>query len=304
MHPGALQRGESASAAISAAQAETQRYRDELGRIRVLLGAQEDRVREFNAILAEQGAAAGSAFALPPDPLTAELLLRDQHVFYWSAAFRAENERATAAETRLVSERAEFGRQIADLKLKLAQRDAAAARRADSSPVAALTEAADRCTDLQRQLADSEAELKTTRAAAKFHKKQHKAACSYYQHKLAQASEATIHALSAENQHRDRADAAVAAAADLEKALADARLAPPPQLHDAPSPSPAFVPASPSSSDYQLYNSRGRGWADNVDYNARRTPPSPPGPPPRHRPCSSSSSSNPGSPVSPYGSRP
>ncbi len=103
MHPAALQRGENASAAILAAQAETKRHQDELGRVLALLGAQEDRVREFNAILLEKGAAAGTSFALPPDPVTAALLQRDQHVFRWSAAYRAENERANAADCRLIS---------------------------------------------------------------------------------------------------------------------------------------------------------------------------------------------------------
>jgi hypothetical protein len=243
---------------------------------------QADRVPDFNAILLEKGSAACTSFALPPDPVTAELLQRDQHVFRWTAAYRAENERANAAECRLHTERAEFGRQLADYKLKLAQRDAAVARRTDNAPAVALTLVSDRCTDLQRKLDECDADLTTARASAKFHKKQHHGATLYYQHKLALSSQATINALSAEMHHRDRADAAYATIERLEKALADVQITQPrpPDVATSPAP-PTHVPTSPASPGATFHDdSSDYGWSGGIDYDARATPPSPSASPP------------------------
>jgi hypothetical protein len=315
LNPAVIQRGENAAVAILAAQAETKRYQDELGRVRALLGAQEDRVREFNAILLAKGtAAAGSSFVLPPNAVTAELLQRDQHVFRWSAAYRTENERANSADTRLRSERAEFGRQIADYKLKLAQRDDAVSR-SELAPAAALNRALDRCTDLQRKLEDCEtdmqrkldeceADLTQARASAKFHKKQHREATLYYNHKLAQQSAATIAALSAEVHHRDRADAAYTTIDRLEKALASAHITRLDPRDAATSPaSPTHVPTPPAPPSPQDGN-RTYTWADGYGDNYVQTPDSPSTSPPRTRRRSSSGTPRSRPSVSPFHSRP
>ncbi len=156
---------------------------------------------------------------------------------------------------------------------------------------------------MQRKLTECEADLTEARASAKHHKKQHREATLYYQHKLAQQSAATIAALSAEVHHRDRADAAYTTIDRLEKALADAHITRPNPRDAATSPAlPTQVPTSPASTSaqdgYHSYD-----WTDGLDFDGVLTPASPTASPPRTRRRSSSDTPRSRPSVSPFHSR-
>jgi hypothetical protein len=209
-NPTALARGQAASDAIRDAKDETDRYRAELDRVRALLGQHEDKVRDFNAILAANGAAAGVSFALPPDPVTSELLHRDRLIFEWAAAHRAEVARSAAAAQAHQLERDDLLQQISNYKSQIELRDCATQllAQADKAEASAVAECATKLAELQ---------LKHDRLAAQFEEQKH--ALTYYTRAHRKAQSGELDARRAEARQRDRTDEARATSQRLQEAL-------------------------------------------------------------------------------------
>lgn len=170
--PSTLLRGQKAEEAIAIAQAETARYREELDAARITIGRQSDLVRDFNSALARNVSPSGMSFALPPDPITAELLRRDAIIHEWTGAYRDTVNRAAAAEQAHLLDRAHLLDQIEQYKLERTKHDLASEllarrlRNIDADAVAALnaqlsilelerTESQEQAAALREQLAEA-----------------------------------------------------------------------------------------------------------------------------------------------------
>ena len=130
-----IEAGQSASDAIYAARAQTERYKTELDELRVRCGQATDALRDLQHHAQLRGTAAPLpfAFAPPPDPLTAEVLKRDASIASWSGAYRAvaeaaarDREIAATEKSRLLATIAERDKALEEAD-RLAIRDRAAA---------------------------------------------------------------------------------------------------------------------------------------------------------------------------------
>jgi hypothetical protein len=136
-----LEAGQAASDAINAAREQTERFKDELALERVRCGQATDALREFQEHVRLHGAASPLpfTFAMPPDPLTAEILKRDAAIATWSGAYRTVAEAAAR-------DRENFSRDREELLATIAKRDQAleaAALRASQERAAAEASLAD-----------------------------------------------------------------------------------------------------------------------------------------------------------------
>ena len=208
--PSVLARGQEASAAIRAAKEDTERYQLELDRGRARLGQHEDTVQNFNAILSANSAAAGMSFALPPDPVTSELLHRDRLIFEWAAAYRSEVARSAAATQAHQLERADLLQQISNYKSEIELRDCAAQllEHADKAEASAVSECAVKLAELP---------LKHDNLESRFAEQQNALAFFTRAHCKSQTSE--LAARRAESLQRDRTDEARATTQRLQEAL-------------------------------------------------------------------------------------
>jgi hypothetical protein len=136
-----LEAGQSASDAINAARAQTERYKFELAEQRVRCGQATDALRDLQDHARVQGAASPFpfTFSMPPDPLTAEIFKRDAAIATWSGAYRTVAEAAAR-------DREDFTRERAHLLATIADRDqalTAATLRSDNERAAAKSGIAD-----------------------------------------------------------------------------------------------------------------------------------------------------------------
>ena len=152
-HPrSVLEAGQAASEAITAAREQTERYRAELDEERVRRGQATDALRELQEHARIHGAASPLpfTFAMPPCPLTAEILKRDATIASWSSAYRTVAEAAAR-------DHADFARVRAELLAVIAERDADL-RAADARVAAALAtvpqDVADQLEDLRIAASD------------------------------------------------------------------------------------------------------------------------------------------------------
>ena len=160
----ALEAGQSATDAINAARAQTERYKTELDEQRVRCGQASDALRDLQEHVQARGAASPLpyAFTMPPDPLTAEILKRDAVIASWSGAYRTVAEAAARDREDAARERAKLLATIADRDQALK----AAARSADADRAAAKSRIADA---LKTVPSDITAELDALRLAAATH---------------------------------------------------------------------------------------------------------------------------------------
>ncbi len=159
-----LKAGQAASDAIIAAEAETDRYKSELDEQRVRCGQATDALRELQEHVRLYGAATPLpfTFAMPPDPLTAEILKRDAAIATWSGAYRTVAESAALDRKDFTLERAKLLGIIADRDQALE----AAALRSVNDRATAESDIADALATVPPDIA---AELDTLRLAATTH---------------------------------------------------------------------------------------------------------------------------------------